>query len=105
MKTPAMSAKRKSFLFGLLTVTAFFACFILAPLGGFVVWTFGGMAVYFLFMAVYLLIPPERKRYGKTRYDPKAEEMRTYIRFHMQILLGLFLGAALFVAVMLMILL
>jgi uncharacterized membrane protein YdfJ with MMPL/SSD domain len=102
MKNPVPSGKRKAVLFGTLTVLAFSACIIFAPLGSFTIWITLGATVYFLFMAIYSLIPhgPE-KQFVKKRYDPKAAEMKAYIERHTRILVGIFLGTLFFVLIFL----
>lgn len=104
MKTPVVTEKRKPFLFGFLMMICFFACFLFAPLGSFMVWIFGGATVYFLFMSVYSMIPSERRRSVGRRLDPRQAETRAYIATHIPILISMFLGGLLFVIVMLLIL-
>jgi hypothetical protein len=103
MKTPVITEKKRSFLFAALSVISFFACFILAPLGGFMVWIFGGAFVYFLFMAIYSLVPPKRQQFIKKRFDPRQEETKAYIASHKPILVTVFVaGIALVLAILMM---
>jgi hypothetical protein len=90
MKEASQGRGKGAAFFALLAVLSVFACFILAPLGRFTGWIFGGIAVYSLFLAVYALIPRQRKQFGKPRHDPRQEEMKTYIAFHTSVLVGLF---------------
>ena len=101
MKTPAVKGKTPSIFFAVLTVLCFSACFILAPLGSFVIWIFGGACLFFLFKAIYSLIPPPKPQFTKKKFDPREEEMKAYIKYHTQILISLFLGGVLLVVVIL----
>jgi membrane protein YdbS with pleckstrin-like domain len=101
MKTPAVKGKRTSVFFAILTAICFSTCFILVPLGGFIIWIFSGACVFFLFMAIYSLIPPPKPRYTKTRFDPKEEELKAHIAFHAPIMISMFLGAILLVVIIL----
>ncbi len=98
----SLNPRKKALLFGTLASISFFASFILAPLGNFAVWIFGGAAVYFLFLSIYSLIPPERKQFTKTRFDPRQAETKAYIAFHKPILISVFLAGILLVLVILM---
>lgn len=91
----------KAVFFAVIAIVSFFACFILAPLGSFVAWIFGGLAAYFVFLSIYSLIPRTRKRFTRRRDDPRQEEMRTYIALHMRILGTVFLAAILIVVAIL----
>ena len=101
MKTPAVSGKQKSLFFALLTIVCFCACFIFSPLGGFMVWIFTGATLYFLFMAIYSLVPVAKHQHMRKRINPKDEEAKAYIRYHTQILVSIFLGGVLLVVVIL----
>ena len=100
MKEASQGGGKRATFFALLAVLNLFTCFILAPLGSFTGWIFGGIAVYSLFLAVYSLLPRQRK-FGRTRHDPRQEEMKTYIAFHTSVLLGLF-GITLFAVLVLL---
>lgn len=91
----------KALIFGVLSVIAFSACFILVPLGTFTIWITVGATVYFLFLTIYSLIPPRKKAFIKKKLHPSEEEMRQYIRFHLRMLVSLFLGATLLVLIIL----
>jgi glucan phosphoethanolaminetransferase (alkaline phosphatase superfamily) len=101
MKEASQGGGKRATFFALLAVLSLFTCFILAPLGSFIRWIFGGIAVYSLFLAVYSLLPRQRKEFGRTRHDPRQEEMKTYIAFHTSVLLGLF-GITLFAVLVLL---
>ena len=89
----------------MLSVIAFSACFILARLGSFTIWITVGATVYFLFLTIYSLVPPPGKTFIKRKHDPKEAEMKEYIRFHLRMLISLFLGATLLVLIFLWIVL
>lgn len=90
MKQASQGLVKKPVFFALLCVVSIFACFILAPLGGFTGWIFGGGATYFLFLSIYSMIVRPGKRFTRPRYDPRQKEMKAYISFHTYILLSLF---------------
>jgi glucan phosphoethanolaminetransferase (alkaline phosphatase superfamily) len=100
MNPTPQGSKGKAAFFASLAVVSVFTCFILAPLGGFIGWIFGGVATYSLFLSVYLLIP--RQRFTRARHDPRQAETKAYIAFHMPILLSLFGFAFLLVLVILL---
>jgi hypothetical protein len=103
MKTPVMTGRKRSVLFAVLSAISFFACFIFAPLGGFIVWIFGGAFVYFLFMTVYSLIPAKRQQFIRRRLDPRQAETKAYIASHKPILISVFVAAiALVLAILMM---
>lgn len=99
MNQTSARSGNKAVFFAAMAIVSVFACFILAPLGDFVGWIFGGFAGYFLFLSIYSLIP--RTRFTRKRYDPRQEEMKTYIAFHTRILGTVFLAAILIAAVIL----
>lgn len=102
MKTPVMTDKRRAFLFAVLTIVCFFASFIFAPLGSFMVWIFGGATLYFLFMSIYTLIPQQQKQFAQRRFDPRQAETKAYIASQKPILLSVFLAGLLLLIVILM---
>lgn len=76
---------------------------MLAPLGAFLVWIFGGAFVYFMFLAIYTLVPPKRKQFIKRRLDPRQAETKAYIAAHKPVLVTVFVaGIALVLAILMM---
>ncbi|HET9487552.1 MAG TPA: hypothetical protein VFO54_08960 [Chryseosolibacter sp.] len=96
------SERRKPLLFAVFAILSFFLCFILGPLGSFVAWIFGGATVYLLFMAIYSLIPAEKKQFVQRRIDPRQAETKAYISAHKPILISLFFAGILLVIAILM---
>lgn len=94
MKTDSIKRKRNSAIFGMLAATCFIAGFTLRPLGSFVIWILGGATLFCLFMAIFHLIPPAKKRYSK-KIDPKEAANRTYVAYHLPIVISLLLGGLL----------
>jgi hypothetical protein len=95
-------SRNKALITAAIAIVSFFACFIFAPIGSFVPWVFGGIAAYFSFLSVYLLVDKPGRRFTTTRSSPRQEEMRTYVTFHLRILGTAFLVAILIVIAFLM---
>jgi hypothetical protein len=89
-----MKGKRNSAISGVLAVACLIAAFTLRSLGSFVIWIFGGAMVFCLFMAIFHLIPPAKRRYTK-KIDPEEAANRTYIAYHLPMVISLLLGGLL----------
>ena len=85
----------------MLSLVSFSACFILVPLGAFTLWMTVGATVYFTFLTIYHLIPPQKKAFIKKKVNTKDAAMKEYVKFHLSMLLSLFLGATLLVMIIL----
>ncbi len=81
-------------MFGAFAAACFVVAFVLHPLGSFVIWIFGGATVYCLFMMIFHLVPPGKKRYSK-KVDPNEAANRAYIAYHLPIIISLLLGGLL----------
>jgi len=90
-----IKSKRYAIFFGILSVVSVSLCVILAPLGSFVVWIFGGITVFALFMMVFNLIPPPRVQYTKRKLTRQEEETRAHIAFHLPLVISLLLAGLL----------
>ena len=99
MKIPVEKRKRNALVFAMLTVLSFCAIFFLAALGTFTIWISTGATAYFLFMAIWSLIPFHRKRITRKKLNPRQVADQAYIKFHLWMLLNLFLAAILLLIV------
>ncbi|HEX8040216.1 MAG TPA: hypothetical protein VF490_13755 [Chryseosolibacter sp.] len=97
MNASTNGRRKRALVFAALACVSFCASYILAPLGNFAVWIFGGATVYLLFLAIYALVPGRSSSYRKTRFNPREEETRAYIAFHKPILTSVFLAGVLLV--------
>ena len=95
MNTLKIKSKRFAIFFGVLSVVSVSLCFILAPLGSFVIWIFGGISVFAIFMLVFNLIPPPRVQYTKRKLTRQEEETRAHIAFHLPLVISLLLAGLL----------
>jgi hypothetical protein len=101
MKNPAVKGQGSAIFFGALALISFCAIFFLVPLGNFTIWISVGLTLYFLFMMVWCLIAPPKKRFTRKKFNPQDEAIRAHIAFHTPILISMFLGAILLVLVIL----
>lgn len=94
---------RRAWFYGGLALVSFCSCFGLAPLGSFFIWISVGMTLFFGFMSIYSgILSSEKKPLRKKRKpDPKEEELKAYIRFHIPILISVLLGGLLIVVIFL----
>ena len=95
MNAPRIRSKRYAIFFGVLSVLSVSLSIILAPLGSFILWIFGGIAAFAIFMMVFKLIPPPNVRYTKRKLSPQEEETRAYIAFHLPLVVSLLLAGLL----------
>jgi O-antigen/teichoic acid export membrane protein len=95
MNTLKIKHKRYAIFFGILSVASISLCFILAPLGSFVIWIFGGMTVFAIFMMIFSFIPPPKVQYKKRKLTPQEEETKAHIAFHLPLVISLLLAGLL----------
>jgi hypothetical protein len=104
MNVSTVSYKRKAILSLVIGILFLLACFIFRPLGAYVVWIAGGGSAYFLFLTVYYLIFSfqSKQPFHKVKKETsQGEEMKTYIRSQIPILISIFLFGILIVVIVL----
>ena len=95
MSTLKIKSQRYAIFFGILSVVSACLCFVLAPLGSFVIWIFGGLTVFAIFMMVFNLVPPPRVQHKKRKLTQQEEETKAHIAFHLPLVISLLLAGLL----------
>ena len=90
MKSQSIKRKNSPAIFAILALISVSSCFILNPLGNFIIWIFGGTAIFCVFMMIFHLIPPVKKQYSK-KMTPREISDKAYIAFHMPLVISLLL--------------
>ena len=95
MKRPKIKSKRHATFFGVLSAIGLSLCFILGPLGSYVIWIFGGITFFSVFMTIFKLIPQPEIRKTKRKLSRQEEENRAHIAFHLPLVISLLLAGLL----------
>ena len=90
-----IKSKGYATFFGVLSAISLSLCFILGPLGSYVIWIFGGLTLFSVFMAIFKLIPQPKIRNTRRRLTRQEEENRAYIAFHLPLVISLLLAGLL----------
>jgi hypothetical protein len=92
---------RRGKWFAGLTLIFLCSCFIVSPLGGFFIWITIGCTAYSAFYSVYNFVLASKDAIAPRRQQEieQQQELKTYVRRHLTILISMFLVTLLLVII------